>query len=342
VALLALCVARGHAADQRTFSEQAGYALQIGGETEYVQLLQGGSPVGQVVEEKTATDGWIKKHIGGVAVEDVRAHIRPDQFSKFLSDSLASNSHVDGAMYLLSGMGQVAQERSLTHMMLNELSIPALNGSSKDALYLQIGLAVDQSNLLKGGTLNPPKIAPHTKNVLNNSFVVTIPGLPTARIAGIGPISIHRKLNTDAIGEMRDYQKHPVAWDVSNIVFYVAAPDAQKYLDWQEDFVVKGNRTSDKEKTLKLELKAADMNTTILTLNALGVGIVSAKYTAASAATESIMRLRVEVYAEKMTLDPGKATANAQPTNDPKPDPKADSRGTIRRPTETPLRGRAR
>ncbi|HEX4794931.1 MAG TPA: hypothetical protein VH370_14115 [Humisphaera sp.] len=341
-ALVGHCASRLHAADQRPMVEQTGYGLQIGTETDIVHSLDSGSVVGQVVVEKVSgPDAWPHKHIGAVVVEDVHAHIRPDQFTKFLSESLGGHSRSDGAMYLVNAMGQVAQQRTLNHMMLNELTIPALSGASKDAVFLQIGLSVESSNLIKGGSFNGAKAGTRTKTAMANSFALTIPGLPTNRVQSIEPVTMRHKTTTNAVGELRDYEKQPTTWELSNIVFYVAANDAQAFLDWHEDFVMKGNNSNDKEKTLTLELKAPDLTTTLLTFNASGVGIVSAKYTTPSAAgSDAIMRLRVEVYAEKMTLDPGKTSATAQPTNNT--DTKPDARGTMRRGLDTPQRIRGR
>ena len=314
------------------------YALQIDQETRFVQSLEGGVMRGVVVVEQNGD-----KHLGGVVADPIRAKIGGGDFTQFISASLAGGGGgkaqpVNGAIHQTDYNLKAVASREFTGAVLTEVTLPALDGASKEAAAITIVLQPETVRDAGGkGNVVPDSGAKQQKKWLANAFRVTIPGVDASRVAKVDAISVTRKPAGSAVGEVRDYQKTPPGdWQISNVVLQVAQSHAADFVKWHEDFVVKGNNGPDREKTLTIDMLDPTLQSAVMTVSLSGVGIIAVTPVAAEADSEQIARSRVELYAEKITLSPGgggtKAPAAAAPTETPAP---AESAPAAATPTAT-------
>lgn len=286
------------------------YALQLNGDTQYVNGVDGGFIDGTVVTENGGP--MPKKHIGGVKIEPVRARVRVDQFTQFLSDSLqGKGENASGTIYYIDNGGTVQQQRTLLGLTLSELAFPGCSGSQKtgNALLMTMTLAAESSKALEplAGATPPVKAdisAASKAKQWTGNFRFQVPGLPTNRVSVIEPFTIRRKGTSDAIGNTKEPGlKGPVVWEIPNLVFYMTPQDSLAWIAWHDDFVVQGNNSDAQEKTFTLELLSPDMKSTILQWEGSGVGIVSAKYEQSLSANAPVSQgFRVELYVESLKL----------------------------------------
>jgi hypothetical protein len=285
------------------------YALQLNGDTQYVNGLDGGFVDGVVVTENGGP--MPKKHIGNAKIEPVRARVRVDQFTQFLSDSLAGKGeNGSGTIYYIDNGGTVQQQRTLSGLTLSELAFPGCSGSQKtgNALLMTMTLAAESSKAVEplAGATPPIKAdtgaASKAKQWAGN-FRFQVPGLPTNRVSVIEPFTIRRKAASDAGGTTKEPGLKPVVWEIPNLVFYMTPQDSLAWIAWHDDFVVQEHNSDAQEKTFTLELLSPDMKSTILQLDGSGVGIVSAKYEQSLSANAPVSQgFRVELYVESLKL----------------------------------------
>jgi hypothetical protein len=318
------------------------YALQLNKETQIVNSLDGGFVDGTVVTETAGV--MPKKHLGGPTIEPIRARVRVDQFTQFLTDSLEGKADAaTGTIYYIDNTGKVQQQRALNGLMLSELAFPGFTGSAKagNALLLTLTLAAQSATTADplAGALPPAQVdntaAARAKRWAGD-WHLQVPGLPTNRVSSIEPFTIRRKLPTAQDGG-RERTKSPTQWEIPNLVFYMPPQDSQAWIAWHDDFVVQGNNADAQEKTLTLQFLTPDMKNVLLQLECTGVGIVSAKYEQpVTASTSAPFGFRVELYVETMKLTTGGATvatvAPATPASQPARSPLLPK--TISKPTD--------
>jgi hypothetical protein len=295
-------VARSYAAGK--------YALQLGNETSYVKSIDGGTVRGEVV-----TDPSGNKRIGQVVCDPIRAQLGADEFSQFIATALADPTKsppVNGVIYALDFDGKPISRRDFTDAMLTEVAFPEFNAGSKDAASITIGLQPASSSAFKGGGVPPAIKGGMTKQKawLPANYKMKLGEMPTERVRRIEAIKLTRGGGAaDAVGEKRDYNKSPTNWNVPNIVFYTAAVDALPFEKWAEDTLARGNAGD--EKTMTIDALDPSLKEVLFTLTCKGVGLVSVKPEPPPAGSDAIPTIRVELYAERLELTPGKGAAAA-------------------------------
>jgi phage tail-like protein len=296
-------------ADVRRSYATRNATLQLGNEQHIVRAADGGYVRGEVVVETGGGAGaGVKKHIGSAVVEPIQAVINVDDFVKFLQQQLENPTRVDGALAQTDYQGKTSDQVDFKNAILTEVDLPVLSATSKDPCAISITLLPESVARHKGSDNVGGKVSdPHKKKATSNMFRVDIPGVNAKRVSEVEAITLKRKVATDAVGEARDYQKAAAgAWDVSNIVLHVSASDAADFISWQEDFVIKGNNSDSREKTLTLDVLDSSGKSPLITFQASNVGIISVSpeeaIEDAPAGKESVRRYRVELYAERMTI----------------------------------------
>jgi hypothetical protein len=311
------------------------FALEIGAETRFVQSVEGG-----VVRGVVAADPSGDKRITGVVVDPIRAKIGSDDFAQFVNGSLSGDGKtqpVNGVVHMTDLNFKSVDSREFTNAVLTEVTLPTLDGASKEQVALTIVLQPEsvrarggQGNVVGGG-----KIGTSAKRAVASAFRVTIPGMDTQRVAKIDEITASRKAAGSTPGEQRDLGQSPPPgqWQVSNIVIQVPQQYAKDFVTWHDDFVIKGNNGADRERTMTIEVLDATLQQTLMTVTLSGVGIIAVSPVPAEAGSDAIARSRVELYAEKLTLagggKPAAADASAQSPATAAPAPAA---------TESPTR----
>jgi hypothetical protein len=313
-------VVPARAADQRSYATRNAM-LQLDNEQHIVRAAQGGYITADVVTERGpgATGVFPKKHLAGAKVEPIEAVVNGDDFAKFIQQQLENPSRVNGSLGQADSQGKSSDQIDFQNAMLTELDLPAFDAASKDPFTMGMTLQADSATRHKSGSNDAPKYSdPHKKKALVANFRVDISGVNnTSRISKVEAITLKRQVTSNPVGESRDYQKTPATWDVSNIALHVGAQDIADFVNWHDDFVVKGNSGDDKERTLTLTLLDPSMKSPMLTFQASNVGIISVapedtiEEGQATGNKESIRRYRVELYAERMTLNPGAGGASA-------------------------------
>src|SRR5205823_1736341 len=100
------------------------------------------------------------------------------------------------------------------------------------------------------------------------SWMISIPDMDTSHVLVSEPILLKREI----VASTQDSSTKPGGWKCSNIVLTMQPSAVGEFINWHEDFVIKGNNDDKHEKTLVLDL-VDENRMPLLRFEAAGVGI---------------------------------------------------------------------
>jgi hypothetical protein len=107
----------------------------------------------------------------------------------------------------------------------------------------------------------------------------------------------------DAVGSGRDSVKISFQQEIPNLVITFAEVSAQTFRNWHGDFVIKGNNGDTAEKNGTLHYLSPNLQEQFFTLTFKGIGIFRLVHEKVEAGSETIRRLKAEMYVEDMAFD---------------------------------------
>jgi hypothetical protein len=222
---------------------------------------------------------WIKASLD-------KAHIR-------------KNGYVMACDYSYKAMGY----RHFTNALITEITIPAMDGSSKDGAFFTVKFQPEKIEYADGdgadakGTVNVKQ-----KKWLCSNFRLRLGDLDCTKVSKIDAITIKQGVVNDAVGEQREDTWEPTKLEIPNIKITLAASHAKTWIDWHRTFVIQGKCSQEDELTGAIEFLSQD-GKTLGSLNLMQVGIFSLNTEDVEANKDSISRVVAEFYVEKMVLN---------------------------------------
>ncbi len=291
----------------------AEFALDVAGK--FMGLLasvEGGTAVGNVVEEKPGVDHVVHKHIAGVDYDDIVATCGAGMTKEFydgIHATLSRDAHArDGSIQSIDYDRNIVSQLEFFHAVLTEVGFPALDASSKQAAKMTVKFSPEYTRLKKGsGKLQPPPgQAASSKNWLTDNFRLAISGLDCSHVNKIDALTIKQNINASAIGKERLLDLQSSSLEVPNLAVTLAESTAQSFYDWHKDFIIDGNNGQNKEKSGTLELLTPDLKEVLFTLTFHGLGIFRLAPEKVEAGNENIRRVKAEMYCETIDFAYGK------------------------------------
>jgi hypothetical protein len=212
----------------------------------------------------------------------------------------------DGALIIADFNYQEAARREFAEALITEVGFPTLDTGSKDPAYMTVGLQPESTHfrLGKGGKVQPPAGKP--KSWLQSNFRFTLDGMESAttRVSKVDGFTVKMKVSEDGVGDTRSFDSS-FYLEIPNIVLTVPMIGVQAFLDWFDDFVVKGNNGPEAEKSGAIEWLSPNTKDVLGRVDLLQVGIVSIGETKVESNADSTTRFLVELYVEEMRLKMG-------------------------------------
>ena len=305
----------------------------------FPKSVGGGAIAAEVINEPSGPDYFVKKHIGQPKYQDFQVQVGFDM-SRKVGEWIAqswSNAvpRVSGSFTTLDDKMQPVFERQFQSALITETTIPALDGSSKEPAYLTVKFAPQVIRTRKpDGQGDYGKYARNEQRMfLPSNFRLEIPGLDCSKVSRIESFTVRQTNVTDDIGESRDYLREPGKLEFPSLKITLAESTAQSWLDWHEDFVVKGNNDETREKSGTLTLLAPDRQKVLAQIRFYNLGIFSAQPDQSEVNADATRRMQVELYVERMEFLPEgkavtgpKATSNSGAPSAPKTKPAVPGR----------------
>jgi phage tail-like protein len=280
----------------------------------FVKELSGGDATADVVQEKLGSDHLTKKHLGNVKYEEITFKCgtgMSKELYNWIDTGFKQTSHSrgreDGAVVYMDYDQKEMSRLTWHNGLITELTMPALDASSKDSAMMTIKFQPEWTRKTwgGGGKFTVPADAAKQKKWLPANFRLRIDGCEVGcgKVNKIEALTIKQKVTENAVGEQRDYQKEPVYVDVPNLVITLPESHADEFYRWHEDFVIKGNNGEDREKGGTLEYLTPNLNEVLFTLHFYHLGVFKVTADKNEASGEPIRRMKVEMYCEDIRFD---------------------------------------
>ena len=294
------------AAEQRNY---AGYRFAL--EIERVAVgqlrsIEGGFPRADVISEPTPS-GFAKKHLGPLWIPEIVAQIGMPVHG-VLADWIGATLNgapirKSGAILTLDFDYKMATKMQFSNAIISGIGFPAFDASSKQAGILTLKIAPEMSAPVAGdGSVVKIDGAGKQQEWLSSNFRLTIPVIDCTHVSKIEAFEVKQTTQPGVPMEARSPSKAPGRLEISNLTLQISEQNSGSFYAWYQDMVVKGNGEKS-ERDATLQLLDRDTKTVLQTLNFHNVGICAfAPVVSSAVATESIRRVQVELYCERMTF----------------------------------------
>jgi phage tail-like protein len=283
----------------------AGYfALQLNGGKDggFLQSVEGGNAVAEVVHEVGSATYYQKKHIGNVRYEELALAFGMGMSKgvyEWISAALTGkDERKSGAIVLADQTYEAKSRREFTEALVTEVGFPAMDASSKDPAFMTLRIAPERTvdKPVSGKLIGEVK---QQKLWQTSAFKFEVGNLPTRRVSRIEALTIKRTPATGEIGQVRDPQLEPGKLEYPNVVFTIPETDAPPWRDYFEIFVVLGENAEGSERRGRLTYLAPDLVGELGRLDFFNLGIVKLS-TDKAQSSDGIARVKVELYCERI------------------------------------------
>ena len=271
----------------------------------FVKSVDGGGIAAEVIHEPSGPRHFVKKHIGPLKYEDFTLQIGLSM-TKVVYDwivaSWAGNAtRKNGAIIDVDYRLEARSAREFFNALITETTIPAMDASSKEPAYLTLKLAPESTRFKKAsGKVMGADGKGRQKLWLPSNFRLEIAGLDCKRVSRIEAFAVKQHISAHDSGKGRDYLKEPGRLEFPNLKIALPESAAQTWMDWHEDFVIKGNNDESREKQGALVFLASDRKRELARVNFYNLGIFRLAPEKTEASADRIKRLTVELYCERM------------------------------------------
>jgi phage tail-like protein len=290
------------------------FAMDLGGSfAGWISSIEGGHATSDVVVEKLGADMIQHKHLAGVKYEDISVSCGTSMSKAFYTWIQASldrkHTRNHGAIITADYNQKEVGRLNFFEALITEVGFPALDAASKDAAKMTVKIAPETTRTVAkvGNDVQAPVGKGEQKKWLPSNFRLKIDNLEKAcpKVNKIEALTIKQKVVEDPCGEQRDFQKVPASIEYPNLVITCAESHADELYAWHEDFVINGNNSQDKEKGGTLEYLSANLKDVLFTLTFSGLGIFKLTPEKVEAGSESVRRVKAEMYCEQITFAAG-------------------------------------
>ncbi len=185
--------------------------------------------------------------------------------------------------------------------LITSVTVPKLDGASKDAAYFDIEFEAEQVRWSKGGGEDiRGKIGPKQKAWLCSNFRVEIGSLPCSRVATVDSFTWKCSVSADQIGIFREPTKHPAKVTVPEIKLTISHADHEAWAQAAKKWFVDGHHLEGDEMTGRIVFLDPNMTDELGEVELQNVGFKKFSDEDSEANSEKIKRFSVELYVEKM------------------------------------------
>jgi hypothetical protein len=132
---------------------------------------------------------------------------------------------------------------------------------------------------------------------------LNIDGLDCTRVNKIEPLSVKQKITTNSLGETNIYGIEPTGLELPHLVITLPESHAEAFYKWEEDFLLRGNCSAECEKTATLFYLTPDLKDVLFSISMANIGIFKLTADKLDAGSESLRRVKAEMYVEEFTFN---------------------------------------
>jgi hypothetical protein len=287
--------------DQHVFTS-GHFALDVmGANAGFVKKFDGLNMEADVVTNDLGPENVQKKHVTNIRWTPARVTIAPGmgkQLAKIIQRvSEAERRPFDGALHLLDANFKIHSSVTFTGALITSVTVPKLDGSSKDAAYFDLEWEADQVRWVKGDSSDLRRPSASQKVWLSSNFRLEMGGLPCNRVATIESFTWRCARVPEPIG---GETKHPAKVTVPNIKVSISMADFDAWFQAATKWFVDGDHDETHEMSGAIVMLAPDMKTEIGRVTLKNCGFAKFLRAPLEAASDTVARFSCEFYVEAM------------------------------------------
>jgi hypothetical protein len=267
-----------------------------------VTKVEGGNAVGDVAK-LAGEEFFVKKQLTNFGVRDIvlefGAGMHGSLYDWIQASLKGQQMAKSGAVLTMDYQGTVQARLAFTDALITQITFPAADGSSKDALRFTIRLTPETTTFDRspGGKASTKALAP--KPALASAFRLSIDGLDMSKVSGVEALTINLPSHRFGKESFRFESKMPAQIDFPNVMITMSQTQADSVYDWFEKFVIGGNNGDEAEKNGTLEFLTANLSTTVFELTFKQLGIFEISPVPAANA-DAVAKIMVAMYCEQI------------------------------------------
>jgi hypothetical protein len=229
-----------------------------------------------------------------------------------------TNNPRNGSITTLDFDYKPVTQIDFTGALLTEVTVPALDASSKDSAYLTLKLLPESARSKKPSGEAVKAAGAKEKAALIANFKFELDGVDGTRVSKIDSFTIKQIIASDDIGIFRENTKHPIRREIPNLKVTFSDASRPSWQQWADDWFINGKHSESDERSGSITFLSSDMKTPLLRIKLSHVGLVRLGSEKMEASAEQIRRSQADLYVEKIEFDLGTdAPASADSASPP-------------------------
>lgn len=292
-------------ADQRTYTAGR-FMLDVNGvNVGFVKKFSGLAMEADIATNDLATDLVQKKHVSNIKWTPAKATIgigMGKEMYQWIRSAFDKGYETRSGSVVAGDFNYKAMSRlNFMNGLITSVTVPKLDGASKDAAYFDVEWECEQVRWEKGdGSDIRGKIGPKQKAWLCSNFRVEIGNLPCSRIATVDSFTWKCAVASDQIGIFREPTKHPAKVTVPEIKLGISMADFDPWAQAAKKWFVDGHHEEADEMTGRIVFLGPDMSKELGSIELLNLGFKKFNRPDYESNSEKIARFDVELYCEAM------------------------------------------
>ena len=274
----------------------------------------GGSVQADVLIQSSGPGQVRHKHIAGVKYEDMVLTCGTGMsraFYDWIGNSFGgAASRKSGAVIVLDQKQAPIARLEFRNALVKSLVVPELDHSGHAAAVMAVSISPEGTRSTEVGLSQGLGVyasaLPKAWNI--SDFRIRIDGLEAdcTHVTRVGWLNLGQNLAEFDLGEMRSAEKEPTSLQYSDLIVRLPGGFSTGFYKWLDDFVVKGDNSTQDEKKGVLEFFAPKSNTAYFEIEFSGLGIYKIDGPLALASKTSLP-ITVSMYCEAMKFRAGPA-----------------------------------
>jgi hypothetical protein len=271
----------------------------------FMKKFEGLSMEADIVSNDLGPDNMQSKHVanikwtpGKISVGAAMGKGMHDWIKQSFEKAYApKNGTVTAADFNFNAQSELTFQNAL----ITSVGFPKLDGSSKDALYLDVEFQPEVVRWAKGsGKKIDGKYGVKQKAWLASNFIVEMGGLPCARVASVDAFTWKCAVTPDQVGVTREPTYHPAKVTTPDIKLSISMADYQAWADAAKKWFIDGHHLGNNEMQGSITLlgPAMDPGKPVGKIDLINCGFKKFSKQAFEANKEAISRFDVELYVE--------------------------------------------
>lgn len=300
----------------RTYAA-AHFALELDGKKDVgmFRSIEGGGVKADVMTYQNGANYERWRQLGKQKYEDIKLQVGMsmsapfyDWIKKFFTGVPDRKS---GAIVAADFYYKERARRTFTNALIRELTFPKLQADDKNAIYMNIGIAVEDLvfNAGDGHILPQSKGKEEQKHWKANNFIFTLDGFADAcrRTTKVEAFTIKQNILEHNVGGRQSPTKIPSGVEFPNLVFYVPEADAEPIIKHFNERAMQPKRTMRGHGANKTGSLVTFDNgkTQQFTLEFYETEIVSVTPDKSDSTTEEVKQVKIEMFTERMSFKYG-------------------------------------